>query len=117
MGSTCVAPEERAARKEFVGGGVTVVGRAALEHVADEHLVPAQPHGANDVGQLIAGLAHERGPLAILVKPRRLADEDQPGVGIALTEDGLSTCLRQSAPCTPLDLALIEETQLFRFAG
>ena len=64
-----------------------VHGRPALEHVRDEHLRAAEADLAEQRLEQLAGGAHERQPLQVLVGTGRLADEHQVGVGIARAED------------------------------
>ena len=66
---------------------VAVAGRTALEHVGDEHVRAGQADLPQQLLQQLAGRAHERQALLVLVRARRLADEHQVGVGVARPED------------------------------
>ena len=69
--------------------GIAVAGRPALEHVGDEALLAAQTDVLEQAVEQLAGTAHERLALLVLVEARRLADEHQVGVGISGTEHDL----------------------------
>jgi len=86
-----------AAGGHFGGGGFAVAGGlargvgAALEDVGDEDLAAAEPHGRDDLGEQLAGPAYKRLPLGILIRPRSLADEHDPGMDVAHPEhDGFA---------------------------
>ena len=49
------------------------------------------------LGEEPAGAADERQPLAVLLRPGRLADEHQVGVGVAGAEDDLCAGLGERA--------------------
>ena len=77
----------------FGGGGFAVAGGlargvgAALEDVGDEDLFAAEPHGDDDLGEQLAGLADKRLPPGILIRPRSLSDEHEPGMDVTHPED------------------------------
>src|SRR5207245_7912562 len=78
--------EERLAGEQLVGLGVAVVRRAALDGVADVDVLAPQAHRLDHLRQQLAGLAHERVTLQVLVLARRLADEHQARLGAADAE-------------------------------
>ena len=72
------------------GSGGAVARRPAAEDVENINVLAAHFHPFDDdVGQQLAGAAHERLAEPVFVGPGGLAAEDQPSVGIAHAEDGL----------------------------
>ena len=59
----------------FVGLGVAVARRTALDDVRDEHLFAVQPDRGEHLLQQFAGGTDKRPPLLVLVEPRPLANE------------------------------------------
>ena len=70
-------PKIRLAGRDLVRPRVAVVGRPALEHVGDEHLLAREPDGAEQLLEELAGLAHERPALLVLVVAGSLAHEHE----------------------------------------
>jgi len=58
-------------------------------HVANVDRVPFEPHGRDHAVEQLAGLPHERLPLPILLVPRALAHEDQPGIAVAAVKNAV----------------------------
>src|SRR5450756_432426 len=83
---------------------VAVVGRPALEHVGDEHLLAREPNGGEQLLQQLAGLAYEGSALLVLVVPRRLAHEHEVAGGVAFSGHGLCAGGVQLAEGARLDL-------------
>ena len=61
--------------RNLVGLWVTVAGRPALQDVADVHVFASKVGGGEQLFEELAGLAHERPALLVLVGARRLPDE------------------------------------------
>ena len=66
-----------------------------LYEVITIDLVALHPHGEEDPVEKAAGLADKRLSPLVLFASRRLADEDQPGVGIADAEDDVAPALAE----------------------
>ena len=102
-------PEEvRLARLDLVGHGVTVPGRAALDHVRDVDVCALEPDAREQLVEELAGLADERVALLVLVEAGRLADEHQVGVRVTDAEDDLRAAFgkpaARAAGCFPCEL-------------
>ena len=69
------------------GSGSRLPGRPALQDVGDEDVVAGQADLGQQAVEELAGAADERQAEPVLVGPRRLADEQQVGVGVARPED------------------------------
>ena len=82
---------------DLVGHRVAIVRRPALHDVRDEHIRTPPAERTEQLDEQVPGPADERPTFAILVLARALADEDDLGIGIALTGDGLPSGLVQSA--------------------
>ena len=78
--------EERLAGEQFVGLGIAVVRRAALDGVADVDVLALHAHRLDHLRQQLPCLAHERVALQVLVLARPFADEHQARLGIAHAE-------------------------------
>ena len=98
--------EVRAAGLDLVRHRVAVLGRAALEHVADERRLARHRdardelllvHRRDDLGQQVAGAADERLAATVLLGARGLADEDDPGRAATDAGHGLRARLVQAA--------------------
>ncbi len=83
---------------DLVRHRVAVSGWAAFEDVRDEHVLPREPDAAEQLVEELPRLAHERDALLVLVEARRLADEHQVRVRVAVAEDDLRPALGQPAP-------------------
>ena len=81
--------QERLALLHFVGLGIAVARRPALDHVGDVDVFALQPDRLDDLRQQLPRAADERLALDVFVGARRLADEHQVGVRIADAEDDL----------------------------
>src|SRR4030042_1667122 len=78
-----------AAGVDLAGKRVAVAGRAALDDVGDEYLLPPEADGGDQFVQEAAGRANEgAGPL-VLVEAGRLTHEQQFRVGRTFTGDGV----------------------------
>src|SRR5688500_18210085 len=84
-----LAEQEGLALLHLIAFGVAVAGRPALDHVGDVDLVAGQADGLDDLGQQLAGAAHERLAALVFFFTGRLADEHQPRFRIADAEDDL----------------------------
>src|SRR5262245_3109853 len=76
---------------------ITVARRATLEDVRDEDVLPRQPDALEQLGEEASSPANEGQPLAVLLGPGRLTDEDQVGVGVPRPEDDSIAGLRERA--------------------
>ena len=75
-----------------------IAGRAAAEDVQDVDVLAAHLHALDDdVGEQLAGPAHERLATPIFVGAGRLAAKDQPRIGISHAKDRLDACAGQLA--------------------
>ena len=91
LGCTAVdLPEqERLALLDFVGLGIAIAGRPALDHVGDVDLVTLEVYRLNHLRQQLPRAADKRDPLDVLVGARRLAHEHQIRIRIANAEHDL----------------------------
>ena len=78
-----LALEIRLALLDLIGLGVSVIGRAALEYVADINLVAGQAHSLDDLGQQLPGFPHKGLARAVFFRSWGFADEHDAGRGIA----------------------------------
>src|SRR5439155_9344717 len=91
------AVQVRPARFELVGEGIPVPRRAAPDAVRDVHVLAAKADLTEQAVEQLAGRAHERLALLVLVVARRLPDEHEAGLRIAGAEHDLGPALRQPA--------------------
>ena len=84
-----LAEQERLALLHFVGLGVAVARRPALDDVGDVDVLAPQADGLDDLRQQLPGAADERLALDVFVGARRLAHEHQVGVRVADAEHDL----------------------------
>ena len=95
--------QERLARREFVGRGVAIARRAALERVGDVDLArrlglaPRQPERAQHAVEQLARLADEGLALPVFRLARRLADDHPVGALVADAEHRLAPTLAKRA--------------------
>lgn len=78
----------------------TILRRAALDDVGDEHIVTLDLHRLQNLCELLASLADKRTPRPILGLPGALPDEHQIGLGMALSKHHVRTGIRQRALVT-----------------
>src|SRR5688572_9468184 len=81
--------EERLALFHFVGFGVAIFRRAALNDVGDVDILPLESDCLDDLRQFLPGAADERDSLNIFVPPRRLADKHQIRIRVTDAEHNL----------------------------
>src|SRR5882672_2061590 len=74
-----------------------VLGRAALEHVADVDLLALQIDGGDHLVEELSRASDEGKSLEIFVPPRRLTDEHEPGARAPVGEDGVRARLAEAA--------------------
>ena len=74
---------------DFVGLGIAVLRRPALDDVRDVDVVARQLDRLDDLRQQLAGAADKRHALLVFVGAGRLADEHQVGRWVADAEDDL----------------------------
>src|SRR6266852_4566009 len=79
-----LSKKKRLARSDFIGFGISIIGRPALDHVADINVAAPKTHAAlDDIGQQLAGAADERLAARIFVGAGRLADKHELRIRIA----------------------------------
>ncbi len=81
--------EERLARRHFVGLGIAVARRPALDDVRDVDVGALEADRLDDLRQQLPGASDERLALEVLVGARRLADEHELRVRVADAEHDL----------------------------
>lgn len=86
---------------DFIGGGISVAGGAALDDVGDVNLCPVKTHSVDLFFEELAGAADEGASLLVFVLSGALADEHDLGVVVAFSEDGVGSTLVESAAHTP----------------
>lgn len=91
-----LGPQVPDACLDLVGFGVPVVGRPALHHVCDVHILPPKTHGAYDPREKLPRRADERPAGIVLHGAGALADEHQRGMRVPLAEDDVLS--RQGEP-------------------
>ena len=74
---------------------VAVAGRPAAQDVGDEDIGAREPDLSEQLVEQLAGGAHERDSLLVLLRARRLPDEHEVGVGVAGSEDDLRAGARE----------------------
>ncbi|MNC84976.1 hypothetical protein D3C83_05460 [compost metagenome] len=85
-----LAVEIRLARQRLRLLGIAVAGRPAFDDVGNVHVLSAlQPDRRQHAVEQLAGLAHERLALRVLVRAGTLAHEQPVGVLVADAEHGL----------------------------
>src|SRR5512140_68996 len=82
-----LAQQERKARLRLVREGDPVPRRAALHDVGDVDVLPPKADPRDPLIEPLPGGSDERLPPAVLLGPRPLADEHQPGAGVPHPED------------------------------
>ena len=90
-----LAEEERLAGGDFVGLGVPVLRRTALDDVGDVDVFAREADRLDHLRQQLAGAPDERDPLDVFIAARRLADEHEPRVRIADAKDDLAPAERR----------------------
>ena len=73
--------------------GIAVLRRAALDNVADVHLLPPHADGGEHPVQQLPGRADKRFATQILFAPRAFADKQPAGLAITAARYGLLTSL------------------------
>ena len=69
-----------------------------LQNVADENIIAFQIHRRENLCEELAGGTHERQPFFIFGRARRLADDHQARVRIALTRNRIRRrCIQRTA--------------------
>src|SRR6185436_20666213 len=89
--------QEGLARVDLIRLWIAVARRPRLEHVRDEHLLAREPDLLQELVKELAGAAHERQALLVLVHPGRLAHEHEIGVRVAGPEHDPGARLREWA--------------------
>ena len=65
------------ARGDFVRLRIAIVGRTALQHIADVDILTFDVDRFDDLGQQLARASDERQTLLVLIEARRFTDENQ----------------------------------------
>src|SRR5947209_3629332 len=99
-----LAEQKGSAGGNFVFFRSSILGRPALNHIADIDVVAAQAHGLDHLREQLSRAAYERDALDIFVVPWTLADEDQFGFRIANSKDNISAMLVESAASAIADV-------------
>ena len=99
-----LSSQERGAGGDLVGLRVAVLRRAALDDVRDEDVLAPPADRAEQADEEVAGPAHERAALAILVHPGTLSHEDDLRAGMPLAGDGACPPLVEPAAGAGPDL-------------
>jgi len=94
----------RRAQLDLLGTRVAVSGRAALQHVRDEHVLADEPGDGQQLVEVLARRAHEGLALQVFVLARRLADDHDACFGIAHAEHRLRAAVGQGALAAPFHL-------------
>src|SRR5438067_2101829 len=81
--------EIRRTRFDLVLFRVAIPRRAVLQDVADEYVLAAQANGREDLGKELSRRTDERESGRVLLASRRLADDDEIGVRVALARNGI----------------------------
>src|SRR5215469_3511431 len=68
---------------DFIALGQTILGRAALHHIADVNVLAAQSHGFDHLGQKLSCATDEGFSLHVFVMPGAFANEDKLRLRIA----------------------------------
>ena len=79
---------------------IAVIGRAALQNIADKNIASLEPHRIDNLLKQLASPADKRSPLGVLVAPRRFAHENQLCIRIAFSRHGVRPGLTQPALTT-----------------
>src|SRR5258705_6061779 len=125
-----LAVQERQARRDLVVLRQPVLWWPAFHDVTDEHLIPGQLDGLEDLRQQLARPADE-GPAGLVFRPpRTFADSHQPRRCRALARDGVRAALAELALATggderrdvleagrPLERIVGEESLRWRIEG
>lgn len=67
----------------------------AFQHVEDEHLLPGESAGFDDLGEELAGTTYKRLPRCVLVGTWSLSEETEPCRRITASENGVGSAVRQ----------------------
>jgi hypothetical protein len=97
--------EVGAAGRHLIRLGVAIPGWPAFDDVGDEDLLALPAHEAEELFEEIAGGAHERPPLAILVLAGSLPDEDDLRVRVTFARDRKRALLGKPTASAGADLA------------
>ena len=68
---------------DFVGSGISIVGRSAFEDICDIHILALKPDCLQDFCEQFSGATDERLALRVFVGARRLPDDHQIGPGVS----------------------------------
>lgn len=92
--------KKRRAGLDLLRSRVSISGRAALQHVGDEHVLAAKTGAPEQLVEIVPGGADKRLALQILVFARRLADEHHARMRVAHAEYRLRAAIAQRATTT-----------------
>jgi len=85
------------ARRHFLGFGIPVPGRAALENVRNENIFPRQTHGGDHPPEKLSRRPYERPSRPVFLRSGGLAHENKPGLRIPLPGHGVPPAPSQGA--------------------
>src|SRR5437762_7290998 len=111
-----VALEPHVARGHLLRQRVTVLRRTMPYDVGDEDLAAVETDARQQLIEQLARRADERSALDVLVVPRRLAQDEDPGFRAALARNGLTCAAVQRARRAGADLAGQRDQGLFHVA-
>jgi hypothetical protein len=97
--------------------GIPVSRGAALDDVADIHLVSGQIDCLENLCQKLSGRSHERLALQILLVARPFSDQHQTGTGVAGTEYDILSALVKSTPSATIEIPANELQGIFGRTG
>src|SRR5262249_37749371 len=69
--------KKRRAGGDFVGLGLTIAGRTALDHVADVHVAALEAHGFDHLREELSGASDKGQSLCVFIGSGTLTDENQ----------------------------------------
>jgi hypothetical protein len=107
--------EKRLAGGDFVGLGIAVPFRVALDHVTDVAiLLTVEADRGEHLRQQLARPSDERQALPVLLLPRSLADADKLRPPVPGAEDDGASAPRELASRAPLELGFLSDKVLVR---
>ncbi len=94
--------QKRFALRHFIGLGIAVAGRTALDDVGDVDLVAGQADGLDDLREQLPGAAHEGLAALVFFFAGRLAHEHQSRFRMADAKDDLRAAERAQFTTTTI---------------
>ena len=75
--------------------GITIIRRPTLENIGNEHTVPTLTDRQQHLIQQLSGATDERLAPTVLLRPRRLADNQPVGISVADSKNSIRPALGQ----------------------